>query len=90
MGLQFTGNKYKYIGSQDIVDTDDKYINELERQVEDSIDVWKITNEMIYGGGGYIVEMCRLKQENRELKAEIHLIRKFLEKAKRMTNERFE
>ena len=45
---------------------------------------------MIYGGGGYIVEMCRLKQENRELKAEIHLIRKFLEKAKRMTNERFE
>ena len=90
MALQLTANKYKYVGSQDIVDTDDKYINELERQVEDSIDVWKITNEMIYGGGGYIVEMCRLRHENRELKAELHLIRKFLEKAKRLTNERFE
>lgn len=90
MGLQLTGNKYKYVGSVNIVDTDEKYIDELERQIEDSIDIWKCTNEMIYGGKGYIVEICRLKQENRELKAELHLIKKFLEKAKRMTNEKFE
>ena len=42
--LQLTGHKYKYVGSQDIVDTDEKYIKELERQVEDSIDVLNLTS----------------------------------------------
>ena len=90
MAFQLTGNKYKYVGSQDIVDTDDKYINELERQVENSLDVWMCTNEMIYGGKGFIVELSKLKKEIRELKAELHVIKKFLEKAKRMTNQNFE
>ena len=26
MGMQVTGHKYKYVGSLDVVDTDDKYI----------------------------------------------------------------
>ena len=90
MALQFTGHKYKYVASLNNIDTDKKYIKELERQVEDSVDVWKVTCDQIYGGKGYIVEMCRLKQENRELKTELHLIRKFLEKAKRLTNEKFD
>ena len=48
------------------------------------------TNEMIYGGKGFIVELSKLKKEIRELKAELHVIKKFLEKAKRMTNQNFE
>ena len=90
MALQFTGAKYKYVSSPNIIDTDKKYIKELERQVEDSVDVWKVTCEQIYGGKGYIVEICKLKRENKELKTELHLIKKFLEKAKRLTNEKFD
>lgn len=90
MGLQLTGHKYKYVGSLNIVDNDKKYIEELERQVENSLDVWMCTNEMINGGKGFIVELSKLKKEIRELKAELHVIKKFLEKAKRMTNQNFE
>jgi|TARA_R100001143_G_C3355437_1_gene132018 hypothetical protein len=86
--LQLTGHKYKYVGSQDIVDTDEKYIKELERQVEDSIDVWNLTSWTIHHR--LIPEICNLKAENRKLTVELEVIRKFLEKAKRMTNERFE
>ena len=75
--LQLTGHKYKYVGSQDIVDTD-----------ENSIDVWNLTSWTIHHR--LIPEICNLKAENRKLTVELEVIRKFLEKAKRMTNERFE
>lgn len=87
MALQFTGHKYKYVGSLEVIDTDEKYIKELERLVEDSIDAWKVTNEQIYGGNGYVVKMCNLKEQNRELKTENRMIKKFLEKAKDFNNE---
>ena len=32
--FELTGHKYKYVGSLEVVDTDDKYIKELERQIE--------------------------------------------------------
>ena len=67
-----------------------KYIKELERQIENSIDAWNITNWQIYGSNGYIVEIAALRNELREVKAELFMIKKFLEKAKRKTNERFE
>tara|TARA_R110002167_G_scaffold157998_2_gene353104 strand:+ start:333 stop:596 length:264 start_codon:yes stop_codon:yes gene_type:complete len=86
--LQLTGHKYKYVGSLEIVDTDEKYIKELERQVEDAIDVWNLTAWEIHHE--LIPEICNLKAENRKLVVELNVIRKFLEKAKRMTNERFE
>ena len=89
MGLQLTGHKYKYVGSLEVVDTDDKYIKELERQIEDSIDVWNVTCWEIYGPNGYIVEISALKNEVREIKAELYMIKKFLEKAKRKTNQQF-
>ena len=87
MGLRFTGHKYKYVTSLDIVDTDEKYIKELERQVEDAVDIWKVTNEQIYGGKGYIVEICNLKEKNRQLKSENRMIKKFLERAKIVVDE---
>jgi len=37
---QTTGHKYKYVGSVNIVDTDEKYIKELERTVEEYFDYW--------------------------------------------------
>ena len=90
MGLQLTGHKYKYVGSLDIIDTDDKYIKELERQIENSIDAWNITCWQIYGSNGYVVEIAALKNELREVKAELFMIKKFLEKAKRKTNQQFD
>ena len=90
MGLQLTGHKYKYVGSLEVVDTDDKYIKELERQIEDAIDVWNVTCWQIYGPDGYIVEIGALKNEVREIKAELYMIKKFLEKAKRKTNQQFD
>lgn len=87
MALQFTGHKYKYVSSLDIIDTDEKYIKELERQIEDAVDIWKVTNEQIYGGKGYIVELCNLKEQNRQLKTENRMIKKFLERAKSIVNE---
>ena len=38
MDLQITGHKYKYVSSQEIIDTDEKYIKELERIAEDFLD----------------------------------------------------
>jgi len=88
MGLQISGHKYKYIGSFDIVDTDEKYIKELERQVEGYLDYWNLTahemKEVIWP------EIIKLRTENRELKVELRVLKKFLEKAKRMTNEKWE
>ena len=90
MGMQVTGHKYKYVGSLDVVDTDDKYIKELERQIENSIDGWNVTCWQIYGANGYIVQIAALKNELREVKAELFMIKKFLEKAKRKTNQQFD
>lgn len=88
MGLHISGHKYKYIGSFDIVDTDEKYIKELERQVEGYLDYWNLTahemKEVIWP------EIIKLRTENRELKVELRVLKKFLEKAKRMTNEKWE
>ena len=61
--------------------------SKLERQVEDAVDIWKVTNEQIYGGKGYIVEICNLKEKNRQLKSENRMIKKFLERAKIVVDE---
>jgi len=91
MGLQLTGAKYKYSCRMDkIVDTDEDYIEELEMRFEESADIWKLTNEIIYGPNGYIVKMQALKNEVKKLKAELYLIKKFLEEAKRKTNQQFD
>ena len=86
--LQFSGHKYPYVGSLNIVDTDKKYIKELERQVEGYLDYWHYTThewkEVLWP------EIIKLRRENRELRVENKLIKKFLEKAKRMTNEKWE
>ena len=87
MGLQLTGHKYKYVASQDIVDTDEKYIKELERIAEDYMDYYIYTAEEFHLKT--IPTISALKNENRKLKAELHLIKKFLEEAKRNTNRDF-
>jgi|TARA_B000000532_G_scaffold84515_2_gene67693 hypothetical protein len=88
MGLQVTGHKYKYVGSVDIVDTDEKYIKELERQVEGYLDYWQMTahewKEVLWP------EIIKLRLENKELKLELRMIKKFIEEAKRKTNEKWE
>tara|TARA_B100000287_G_scaffold121058_1_gene112833 strand:- start:200 stop:472 length:273 start_codon:yes stop_codon:yes gene_type:complete len=88
MGLQVSGHKYKYVGSLDVVDTDEKYIKELESQVEGYLDYWRLTahewKEVLWP------EIIKLRIENRELKVENKIMKKFLEKAKRMTNEKWE
>ncbi len=80
MGLQLTGHKYKYVASQDIVDTDEKYIKELERIAEDYMDYYIYTAEEF--NLKTIPTISALKNENKKLKAELHLIKKFLEEAK--------
>jgi len=85
--LQFTGHKYKYVSSQNIVDTDEKYIKELERIVEDYMDYYIYTAEEFHLKT--IPTISSLKNKNRKLKAELHLIKKFLEEAKRKTNRDF-
>lgn len=90
MGLQLTGHKYKYSCRMDkAVDTDKDYIEELEMRFEEAVDVWHLTCCQIYGSDGYILQLSALKNENRKLKAELHLIKKFLEEARRKTNKDF-
>tara|TARA_R110002012_G_scaffold61069_1_gene160050 strand:+ start:619 stop:885 length:267 start_codon:yes stop_codon:yes gene_type:complete len=88
MGLQVTGHKYKYIGSCDIVDTDEKYIKELERTVEEYFDYWDFSvhewKEVLWP------MITALRHENRVLKAEIALLKKGIEKAKRLTNQKLD
>ena len=82
---QISGHKYKYIGSVDIVDTDEKYIRELERQVEGYLDYWQLTahewKEVLWP------EIIKLRGENRELKVELALLKKAIKKAQRLTNQ---
>tara|TARA_A100001388_G_C28701387_1_gene466374 strand:- start:141 stop:371 length:231 start_codon:yes stop_codon:yes gene_type:complete len=73
-----------------IVDTDELYIEELEMRFEESADIWKLTNEIIYGPNGYIVKMGALKNKIRELETELRMIKRFLENAKRKTNQQFD
>ena len=85
---QTTGNKYKYVGSLNIVDTDEKYIKELERTVEEYFDYWDYSvhewKEVLWP------MITSLRHENRLLKAEITLLKKGIEKAKRATNQKLD
>ena len=91
MALQLTGHKYKYSCRLDkLVDTKEDYIEELEMRFEESADIWKLTNEIIYGPNGYIVQLGALKSKVKELETELRMIKRFLEKAKRKTNQQFD
>ena len=91
MALQLTGHKYKYSCRLDkLVDTKEDYIEELEMRFEESADIWKLTNEIIYGPNGYIVQLGALKSRVKELETELRMIKRFLEKAKRKTNQQFD
>lgn len=91
MALQLTGHKYKYSCRLDkLVDTKEDYIEELEMRFEESADIWKLTNEIIYGPNGYIVQLGALKNKVKELETELRMIKRFLEKAKRKTNQQFD
>ena len=58
---------------------------------EESADMWNLTSWQIYGPNGYIVQLSALKNELKAVKAELFLIKKFLEKAKKpKTNEKFD
>lgn len=85
---QTTGHKYKYVGSLNIVDTDEKYIKELERTVEEYFDYWDYSvhewKEVLWP------MITALRHENRLLKAEITLLKKGIEKAKRATNQKLD
>ncbi len=85
---QTTGHKYKYVGSLDIVDTDKKYIKELERTVEEYFDYWDYSvhewKEVLWP------MITSLRLENRQLKAEIALLKKGIDKAKRLTNQKLD
>ena len=72
------------------VKTNEDYIEELEMRFEESADMWNLTSWQIYGPNGYIVQLSALKNELKAVKAELFLIKKFLEKAKRNTNEKFD
>ena len=91
MGLQLTGHKFKYSCRMDKpVKTNEDYIEELEMRFEESADMWNLTSWQIYGPNGYIVQLSALKNELKAVKAELFLIKKYLEKAKRKTNEKFD
>lgn len=88
MGLQLTGHKYKYVSSQDIVDTNEKYIKELERIAEDFVDYFNYSAHQWHSE--LLPKITKLTIENNKLKLELKLIKKFLEDAKRKTNEKWE
>ena len=89
--LQLTGARFKYSCRLDkAVTTKEDYIEELEMRFEESADIWKFTCEEIYGRDGYVLRMSALKNKIKTLEAELFMIRKFLEKAKRMTNQNFD
>ena len=86
--MNVSGAKYKYVSSQDIVDTDEKYIKELERITEDFTDYYNYTAWEWHSV--LIPKITSLTIENNKLKLELKLIKKFLEEAKRKTNRSFE
>lgn len=89
--LQLTGHKYKYSCRMDkAVKTDQEYIEELEMRFEESADIWHLTNEVIYGGKGYICTISSLRQQLKEAQLEIKLMKKFINEARRKTNQQFD
>ena len=85
---ELSGHKYKYVSNLDIIETDAQYIENLEKQIEQQIDYW---NWSCYDPHMSVIPLiATLRRENRELKAELAMIKKFLEKAKKMTNQNFE
>jgi hypothetical protein len=83
-----TGHKYKYVGSCDIVDTDEKYIKELERTVEEYFEYWA---HSVYEWKEVLWPMITaLRIENRQLTTELALLKKAIEKAKRLTNQKLD
>ena len=89
--LQLTGHKFKYSCRLDkLVNTKEDYIEELEMRFEESADIWRLTNDIIYGGKGFIVEITRLKTELKEAKLKIKLMEKFINEARKKTNQQFD
>ena len=83
-----TGHKYKYVGSCDIIDTDQKYIKELERTVEEYFDYWDHSvhewKEVLWP------KITSLRIENAALRQELTLLKTAIEKAKRLTNQKLD
>ena len=89
--LQLTGATYKYSCRMDkAVKTKDDYIEELEMRFEESADIWCLTNEIIYGGKGFICEISSLKRQLKEAQLEIKMMKKFINEAKKLTNQQFD
>ncbi len=84
MAFQISGHKYKYVSSQEIIDTDEKYIKELERIAEDFVDYFNYSAHQWHSE--LLPKITKLTIENNKLKVELKLIKKFLEDAKRKTN----
>ena len=86
---QLTGAKYKYSCRLDKpVQTKDDYIEELERQVCEKED--RIRYEVDQWYHHYIPERLKWKMRALKAEAELKMIKKFLEKAKRATNQQFD
>ena len=83
-----TGHKYRYVGSCDIIDTDQKYIKELERTVEEYFDYWDHSvhewKEILWP------KITSLSIENNALKVELKLLKSAIEKARRLTNQKLD
>ena len=70
------------------IKTKDEYIEELERQVCEKED--RIQYEVDQWYHHYIPERLKWKMRALKAEAELKMIKKFLEKAKRATNQQFE
>ena len=80
--------KYAYIYIYIYIYNIKKYIKELERTVEEYFDYWDYS---VYEWKEVLWPMITaLRHENRQLKAEIALLKKGIEKAKRLTNQKLD
>ena len=70
------------------IKTKDEYIEELERQVCEKED--RIQYELDQWYHHYIPERLKWKMRALKAEAELKMIKKFLEKAKRATNQQFD
>lgn len=70
------------------IKTKDEYIEELERQVCEKED--RIQYELNQWYHHYIPERLKWKMRALKAEAELKMIKKFLEKAKRATNQQFD
>ncbi len=53
---------------------------------EQAVDIWHVTCEQIYGGKGSIVQLTKLKNDIRHVETENKIMKKYIDKAQRMTN----